>query len=85
LQPLKSQGVNRVDESAFVIRVKFMTRPTGDAFILRRHVFRHIQEAFRKSGIEFASHRVVVEGENGRTGAADVTLLATSGDRMHRA
>jgi small-conductance mechanosensitive channel len=59
LQPLKSQGVNRIDESAFVVRIKFMARPTGDAFILRRHIFRHIQEAFQKNGIEFASHRVV--------------------------
>jgi len=85
LQPLKSQGVNRIDESAFVIRVKFMARPTGDAFILRRHVFQHIQEAFQKNGIEFAAHRVVVEGENGRAGSAEVTLLPTSGDRMSRA
>ena len=27
LQPLKSQGVNRIDDSAFVVRVKFMARP----------------------------------------------------------
>ena len=84
LQPLKSQGVNRIDESAFVVRVKFMARPTGDAFILRRHIFRHIQEAFQKNGIEFASHRVVVEEENGRAGAADVTLFPASGDRISR-
>jgi len=85
LQPLKSQGVNRVDESAFVVRVKFMARPTGDAFILRRHVFRSIQEAFEKNGIDFAAHRVVVEGEDPRTGAAEITVLPTTGDRMSRA
>jgi moderate conductance mechanosensitive channel len=84
LQPLKAQGVNRIDESAFVVRVKFMARPTGDAFILRRHVFRHIQEAFQKNGIAFASHRVVVEEENGRAGAVDVTLFPSSGDRINR-
>ena len=67
-----------------MVRVKFMARPTGDAFILRRHIFRHIQEAFQKNGIEFASHRVVVEEENGRAGAADVTLFPSSGDRISR-
>ena len=48
LQPLKSQGVNRIDNSAFIVRVKFMARPNGEAFVLRRHVFRHLQEAFQK-------------------------------------
>ena len=84
LQPLKSQGVNRIDELAFVVRVKFMARPTGDSFILRRHVFQYIQEAFQRNGIEFASHRVVVEEERGRAGAADVALFPSSGDRISR-
>ena len=66
LQPLKAQGVNRIDNSAFVVRVKFMARPNGEAFVLRRHVFRYLQEAFQKNGIQFASPHVVVEGDDER-------------------
>jgi small-conductance mechanosensitive channel len=64
LQPVKSQGVHRMDDSAFIIRVKFMAKP-GEQFTLRREVFSMIQEAFAKGGIKFAPRRVIVE-----TGAA---------------
>lgn len=66
LQPLKSQGVYQMDDSALIIRVKFMTRP-NDQFILRRVVYHRIQEAFHKAGIHFASRVVTVrvEGEGG--------------------
>ena len=67
LQPLKSQGVHRMDDSAFIIRVKFMAKP-GEQFVLRREVFRRIQEAFALNGIRFAPRRVIVD-----TGAAPVT------------
>jgi len=81
LQPLKAQGVNRIDDSAFVVRVKFMTRPNGEAFVLRRHVFRYLQEAFQKNGIEFASRHIVVEGEDDRAAAgADVALFPSTGE-----
>jgi small-conductance mechanosensitive channel len=81
LQPLKAQGVNRIDDSAFIVRVKFMARPNGDAFVLRRHVFRCLQDAFQKNGIEFAARRVVVEGDDARgAAAADVTLFPAPGE-----
>lgn len=86
LQPLKAQGVNRIDNFAFIVRVKFMARPNGDAFVLRRHVFRHLQEAFQKNGIQFATPHVVVEGEDERAGAAaDVALFPPPGERASRA
>jgi moderate conductance mechanosensitive channel len=79
LQPLKAQGVNRIDASAFVVRIKFMARPNGEAFVLRRHVFTRIQEAFQKNGIQFASPRVVVEGDDERAGgSADVALFPSA-------
>lgn len=64
LQPLKSQGVYQMDDSALIIRVKFMTRP-NDQFVLRRVVYHRIQEAFHKAGIHFANRIVTVrvEGE----------------------
>jgi len=49
LQPVKSQGVNRMDDSAFIVRVKFMAKP-GEQFTLRREVFRRIQESFAENG-----------------------------------
>jgi len=61
LQPLKSQGVNRMDDDgSFIIRVKFMSKP-GEQFVLRREVFRRVQEAFAENGIRFAPKRVMVD------------------------
>lgn len=60
LQPLKSQGATRMDDDAFIVRVKFMAKP-GEQFVLRREVFRRIQEAFQKNGIRFAPRRVIVD------------------------
>jgi small-conductance mechanosensitive channel len=63
LQPLKSQGVIEMQDSAQIMRVKFMTRP-GDQWGLRRVVFARIRELFEKEGIRFASREVVVRVEN---------------------
>ncbi len=57
LQPLKSQGVNSMEDSAMVLRFKFMTRP-GDQFYLKRQIYNRIQELFRREDIKFA-HRMV--------------------------
>ncbi|TVR97942.1 MAG: mechanosensitive ion channel family protein [Rhodospirillales bacterium] len=79
LQPLKSQGVNRMDDSAFIIRVKFMARP-GQQFTLRREVFRRIQEAFARNGIQFAPRRVIVDAPAALSGVA----AAAAADAMSR-
>ena len=77
LQPLKSQGVNRMDDSAFIVRVKFMAKP-GEQFLLRREVFRRVQEAFAQQGIKFAPRRVIVDTGTGEaaTGAAAAAAAA---------
>ncbi len=59
LAPLKSQGVYEMDDSALVMRMKFMTKP-GDQFILRRRVYAEVQKALANAGIRFASREVVV-------------------------
>lgn len=59
LQPLKSQGVIQMEDSAMIMRVKFMTRP-GDQWGLRRVVFARLRDLFEKEGIRFASREVVV-------------------------
>ena len=59
LEPFKSQGVLQTDDSAFVIRGKFMTKP-GRQFVIRRMVFQAVQKAFAAEGIHFADRRVTV-------------------------
>jgi small-conductance mechanosensitive channel len=59
LSKIKSQGVREMDDSAMIVRVKYKTKP-GDQFVIRREVYRRIQESFRKSGIEFAHRNVTV-------------------------
>jgi small-conductance mechanosensitive channel len=77
LQPLKSQGVNRMDDSAFIVRVKFMAKP-GEQFLLRREVFRRIQEAFAEQGIKFAPRRVIVDTGPGEAGTATAAAVAAA-------
>lgn len=59
LDDLKSQGVKEMDDSAMIVRVKFKTLP-GEQFVIRREVYRLIQEHFRANGIEFANRNVTV-------------------------
>ena len=59
LDKLKSQGVRELDDSAMVMRVKFKTIP-GEQFVVRREVYRMMQESFRENGIEFAHRNVTV-------------------------
>ena len=59
MQPLKSQGVYAMEDSAMIIRVKFMTKP-GDQFMTRKFVYARIQELFEENGIKFAHRQVTV-------------------------
>jgi small-conductance mechanosensitive channel len=59
LDKIKSQGVRELDDSAMIMRLKFKTIP-GEQFVIRREVFRMIQESFRENGIEFAHRNVTV-------------------------
>ena len=59
LQPLKSQGVVQMEDSAMIVRVKFMTRP-GDQWSLRTKVFARIRELFEREDIKFAHREVTV-------------------------
>lgn len=59
LQPLKSQGVIQMEDSAMILRVKFMTRP-GDQWDVRKRVFQELHALFRREGIRFAHREVTV-------------------------
>ena len=60
LQPLKSQGVRRMEEFNMVIGVKFMTKP-GEQWTIRRDAYQRIRDAFDAHGISFAERNVKVE------------------------
>jgi len=78
LEPLKSQGVNRMDDSAFVVRCKFSAKP-GNQWALRRVAYAEIQSAFAKAGIKFAPKRVVVEAVTPALAAAGAAAQETAG------
>ena len=59
VQPLKSQGVYQMEDSAMIIRVKFMTRP-GDQWTTRKLVYQEIRSLFEREGIKFAHREVLV-------------------------
>jgi hypothetical protein len=57
-----------------------MSKP-GEQFVLRREVFRRVQEAFAANGIQFAPKRVMVDTQSGssdsRVAAAVAAAVAT--------
>ncbi|MCX7560433.1 mechanosensitive ion channel family protein [Sulfitobacter sp. F26204] len=59
IQPLKSQGVIEMQDSAMIIRVKFMTKP-GDQWVIRKRIYQEIRELFEREGIKFAHREVTV-------------------------
>ncbi len=59
LEPPKSQGVLQMEDSAMILRVKFMAKP-GEQFVLRRELLHRIRAAFEREGITFASREVTV-------------------------
>ena len=59
IQPVKSQGVIQMDDSAMIVRIKFMTYP-GEQWVLRKRIYAEIRELFEKEGIKFAHREVTV-------------------------
>ncbi|HMB76288.1 MAG TPA: mechanosensitive ion channel family protein, partial [Kiloniellaceae bacterium] len=83
LEPLKSQGVVRVDDSALIMRCKFTAKP-GQQFLVRREAFTRIQKRFSEEGIHFAPRRVIVdaptpEAAKAATAALDAEQLEGGG------
>lgn len=65
IQPLKSQGVIEMQDSAMIIRVKFMTKP-GDQWLVRKKVYEEIRQLFEREGIRFAHREVTVRLADGK-------------------
>ena len=60
IQPLKSQGVFKIEEGALILRTKFMCKPR-EQFIIRKAVFQEVKNALYEAGIELAQRRVQIE------------------------
>ncbi|MFN0115592.1 MAG: mechanosensitive ion channel family protein [Paracoccaceae bacterium] len=71
IEPFKSQGVREITETGIVVAGKFTFKPGGQ-FIIRREVFKRVQEEFDKAGIPFARQevRVAMVGQDGTEAAA---------------
>jgi small-conductance mechanosensitive channel len=60
LEPVKSQGVRRMEPTGMVIGLKFMAKPGSEVFMLRREVYQRVRDAFEENGIQFARPQVMV-------------------------
>ncbi len=60
IEPLKSQGVRRMEEFNMVVGVKFMSEP-GQQWTIRRDAYQGIRDAFDQHGLSFAERSVKVE------------------------
>ncbi|MDX1376866.1 MAG: mechanosensitive ion channel, partial [Burkholderiales bacterium] len=60
IEPLKSQGVYSTEDSALVVRAKFMAKPGATVFMIRRVAYDKILKAFKDNGIKFAHRQVTV-------------------------
>ena len=65
IQPLKSQGVIEMQDSAMIIRVKFMCKP-GDQWVIRKRVYEEIRILLEREGIKFAHREVTVRLADGK-------------------
>jgi small-conductance mechanosensitive channel len=60
IEPFKSQGVLSMEDSAMIVRGKFMAKP-GEQFMIRKEIYSRVQKAFDEDGIKFAHRRVLVD------------------------
>ena len=75
IQPLKSQGVLAMEDSAMLVKAKFTAKP-GEQFVIRREAYQRIKQAFDEAGIHFAHRQVTVFVPPGTAPAA---MLAAGG------
>jgi len=77
LQPLKFGGVTATEDSAIVVRAKFMARPDREPWMIQKAAYTKIIKAFREAGIKFAHKEVTVNVPPGFEG--DRATLAAEG------
>jgi small-conductance mechanosensitive channel len=75
IQPLKSQGVLAMEDSALLVKAKFTAKP-GEQFVVRREAYQRIKQAFDDAGIQFAHRQVTVFVPPGSATPAAVAAAA---------
>jgi small-conductance mechanosensitive channel len=60
IEPLKSQGVRRMEEFNMVIGLKYTAKP-GEQFTIRKTVYQSVLAMFKENGIHMASRNVKVD------------------------
>ena len=60
IEPLKSQGVRRMEEFNMVIGLKYTAKP-GEQFTIRKTVYQSVLAMFKENGIQMASRNVKVD------------------------
>jgi len=68
IEPLKSQGAISIRSNAYVIGVKYMTKP-GEQFVIRRRAYAALQKALKDNGIELFRPSIELSGEHALAGA----------------
>ena len=82
LEPVKSQGVRRLEPTGMVVGLKFMAKPGSEVYLLRREVYQRVRDAFEQNDIHFARPQVMVaspagESDLSKTAADAASALAT--------
>ncbi|AGW12886.1 putative MscS Mechanosensitive ion channel [Megalodesulfovibrio gigas DSM 1382 = ATCC 19364] len=77
VEPIKSQGVKRIEDSVMIFGIKYMTKP-GKQFAIRREVFSRLYKEFKKYNLSFAAPGVTVytAGKGGEEEAAAASAAA---------
>jgi small-conductance mechanosensitive channel len=76
LEPIKSQGVRRMEPTGMVVGLKFMATPGSEVYMLRREVYQRVRDAFEENGIQFARPQVMIAA------SGDAPLSATARDQL---
>jgi small-conductance mechanosensitive channel len=82
IETLKSQGVSATEDSALLVRVKYMANPAGGgAYTIRREAYARLIKAFAEAGIKFANRQVTVNAMPGVTAEQAGAAAAAAMDR----
>jgi moderate conductance mechanosensitive channel len=80
IEPLKSQGMRRVEEDAVIIGIKYVTQP-GEQFVIRREAYQRILRAFKANGINRVGRGVVVRVGDAQAGERTIGVVAAQAIR----
>jgi small-conductance mechanosensitive channel len=80
IEPLKSQGVRRVEDDAVIIGVKYVTKP-GEQFVIRREAYQRILKTFKENEIDLVGRGVVVRVDDSHAGERAVGFAAAQAIR----